>query len=579
MAEIVDLNRVIFIVMRELRRPVLALIAVYSIAILGMVLMPGPVVNDEPQYMSIFHAFYFLTYTATTTGFGEIPFEFSNAQRLWAIVCLYLSVVTWFYAIGSIIHLFQNPFFVRAVAEVSFSRSVQRIPGEFIILCGFGDTGSVLTRGLSDTGFPVVAIDNAENRIQALKLRNYKVPVHGLHADASVPKHLLEAGIKKTRCKALVAITNDEEINLKISAIARLLNPDVTIITMSKIDVFEDTLAQLGGDVHIVDPFKTFSKILAASMINPGFYMLHSWLVGDRQAQLGKHIQPPPKGLWVISGYGRMGHEMNRVIAKQNLETAVIDTHEEFKSDQAGKYVVGRTNAKTLVEAGIKEAKGILAVNDDDGHNLSILLNARNLNPELFTIVRQNRHQNEVAFTSANVDFIMQPSLVTARRILFIVIAPLLKPFFKYLLDGQPGRDQVLIDVTNRLKETVGTSKPHIVTIDFTPEKTSAVIKWLERGKDVLLGELMKHPGDRTCNLNMVAFVLKSGDKITVLPDENCKIREGDQLLYCGTHSAKRLFNATANSEYKLFYIQNGVYMPRSYLAQWYIKKSGKVGI
>jgi uncharacterized protein with PhoU and TrkA domain len=77
----------------------------------------------------------------------------------------------------------------------------------------------------------------------------------------------------------------------------------------------------------------------------------------------------------------------------------------------------------------------------------------------------------------------------------------------------------------------------------------------------------------------MVAFVLKSGKEVKVLPSEDCKIKEGDQLLYCGTHLAKRLFNATINSEYKLFYIQNGVYMPRSYLAQWYIKKANKVGI
>jgi hypothetical protein len=30
--------------------------------------------------MSFFHALYFMTYTATTTGFGELPGEFSDAS-------------------------------------------------------------------------------------------------------------------------------------------------------------------------------------------------------------------------------------------------------------------------------------------------------------------------------------------------------------------------------------------------------------------------------------------------------------------------------------------------------------------
>lgn len=179
MATSVDLSRVIFIVMREMRAPMMALIVVYSISIFVMVFIPGPEIDGKTQYLSLFHAFYFMTYTATTTGFGEIPFEFSNGQRFWAIACLYGSVVTWIYAIGSIIKLFQNPFFQIAVAEWGFTRKVKRISGPFFIICGFGDTGSVLLRGLSDAGWSAVVIDQDEERIKALRLRNYSIPVPG----------------------------------------------------------------------------------------------------------------------------------------------------------------------------------------------------------------------------------------------------------------------------------------------------------------------------------------------------------------------------------------------------------------
>ncbi|MCP4410230.1 MAG: potassium transporter TrkA, partial [Gammaproteobacteria bacterium] len=94
-----------------MRGPILLLIIVYGVGITGMALIPGQDANGNPTQMGFFHALYFMSYTATTTGFGEIPNEFTDLQRMWAIVCLYMSVIGWIYAIGSIISLVQNPHF------------------------------------------------------------------------------------------------------------------------------------------------------------------------------------------------------------------------------------------------------------------------------------------------------------------------------------------------------------------------------------------------------------------------------------------------------------------------------------
>lgn len=575
MAASVDLSRVIFIVMREMRGPLIALLTVYSVSILGMVFIPGIEVDGEVVYMSIFHAFYFMTYTATTTGFGEIPLEFSNAQRFWAIICLYVSVITWLFAIGSIIRLFQNPFLLRALSEWQFSRGVQRIDAPFVIVCGFGDTGSVLMRGLSDYGFPAVIIDSDEERIKALQLRNYTVATPSFCGDASVPKHLLEAGLQRENCKAVIAITNSEEVNLKISALARLLNPEVGIITMSKVEVFEETLATLGGEVHIVDPFKVFAKVLAAAMHNPGFYAFNKWLVREKGATLERYIAPPV-GTWVVCGYGRMGHEVNRVLSKYGIKTAVIDPHDSKEEEHIDRYIVGRTTSKTLKKAGIEDAVGILSGTDDDGHNLGILLNARYFNKDLFTIVRQNSHDNEIVFRATEVDMIMQPTLVAARKILFLLIAPLLKTFFYYLLEDKEGRPEEMEAVIHRLRKKVGNRAPHLETIDFTRQKSKAVIELLDEGKKVVLGDLIRDPRAREKPLDLVVFVIKSDDQEFVLPVDSYEIQENDQILFCGTGLACRLFNATINSEYKLFYIQHGKYQPRSHIANWVINKMNK---
>ncbi len=113
MSNTVSSQRVTFIVLRFMRKPILALVSVYAISMVGWVLIPGVTVDGKSQELSFFHAFYFLTYTATTTGFGEIPITFSNAQRMWSIVSLYSGVLAWLYAVGSIIQLLQILIFVR----------------------------------------------------------------------------------------------------------------------------------------------------------------------------------------------------------------------------------------------------------------------------------------------------------------------------------------------------------------------------------------------------------------------------------------------------------------------------------
>ena len=579
MAATVDLSRVLFIVLREMRKPILAIIIVYSLSIAGMVIIPGPVVDGKTQYLSIFHAFYFMTYTATTTGFGEIPFPFSNAQRFWAIVCLYISVITWFYAIGSIIRLVQNPYLAKALAEHDFSNKVDRISDDFFIICGFGDTGSVLARGLSDARLTAVIIDSSEERIKALHLRDYKVPMPGLFADASVPKHLIEAGIRRDNCKAIVSVTSTEETNLKISAMARILNPGIDVITKSKGEIWEETLATIGGKVHIIDPFKTYAQLLASSIVQRYFYSFNNWLVGDKSTELEQPLSPPDQGLWIICGFGRMGQEIKRALNKQGLKTAIIDPQPISPDEEnVEKFVLGLTTVRTLKLAGIDQAVGIVTGTDDDGQNVSILLNARSINPNIFTVVRQNSHENFTAFQAARADMVMQPSLVAARRIMLLLKAPLLKPFFKYFLDHQD-RNHEMNDVISWVKTCVGDEVPLLTSFRITDENANVLLRALENNP-VHLGDLLKDPRDRTIPLDLVTLVVQSEKgELVILPGRDYLIQAGDQLLLCGTDLAYRLFLATVNSEYKLYYVRTGLRKPRSFFMQWYVRKMGREGL
>ncbi len=82
MTQTSDLDRVTAIVLRFMRGPILLLIIVYGVGITGMALIPGQDANGNPTQMGFFHALYFMSYTATTTGFGEIPNEFTDIQHM-----------------------------------------------------------------------------------------------------------------------------------------------------------------------------------------------------------------------------------------------------------------------------------------------------------------------------------------------------------------------------------------------------------------------------------------------------------------------------------------------------------------
>ena len=71
-----------------MRTPFLTILITYSIAIFGLTFMEGKTSDGESYYMTIFDAFYFISYMATTIGFGATPPDFSSEQGMWVLSLL-----------------------------------------------------------------------------------------------------------------------------------------------------------------------------------------------------------------------------------------------------------------------------------------------------------------------------------------------------------------------------------------------------------------------------------------------------------------------------------------------------------
>ena len=156
----------LLITIRRLRAPLILIILIFAFSMTGLTLIPGVDENGHEWRLSLFQAFYFVTFTATTIGFGEVPRAFTDEQRLFVTLIIYLSVIGWAYLLGSLLSLAQDKGFQQAIVSRRFSRSVGGLREPFYLICGLGDTGMTVARALDKLNYRFTAIDKDERKVQ-----------------------------------------------------------------------------------------------------------------------------------------------------------------------------------------------------------------------------------------------------------------------------------------------------------------------------------------------------------------------------------------------------------------------------
>ncbi len=127
------------------------------------------------------------------------------------------------------------------------------------------------------------------------------------------------------------------------------------------------------------------------------------------------------KGHFIICGYGRVGASAADYFQKSGREFVVLENSKEqleFLTEQGHSYVVGdATREEALLEAGIKNAEGLVALLDSDPENLFTVLTARELNPTLHIIARTEVASSESRILRAGADSVISPYASAGRRV------------------------------------------------------------------------------------------------------------------------------------------------------------------
>ena len=573
------MNIVTSLILRQMRTPIIVVILGYSIAILGMILTPGIDDQGNPWHMSIFDAIYFVSFTATTIGFGEIPYELSSAQRMWALVTIYVTVVSWFYALGKIVSLAQDPTFKEAVRKNTFSREINRLHDDFILICGFGETGSALAQTLTENHINTVIIEQDQHIIKTIPLRNYTASIPCIQGDASDPEQLILAGLKNPRCIAVIAVTASDKINLKISITSKLLNPDICVVSRSELSEYEENMYSFGTD-YVINPFHTFANIFSMAMHSPSLFLLYDWLTGVPRTDLSSPIYIE-RGHWIICGFGRFGEGLYKRINTLGDPVTIIDPSEEKREafianaeNKNNDFILGTGfDAHTLQLARIDKAVGIISGTDNDSNNLSIIMTARELNPDIFVVSRQNHKTNEPLFDATDAEIIMKPSDIIARKIRTLITAPLMISFLNEA-SRQPAEWANI--AISRLSGALGDRRPNVWTLNINKNDAQALHEVINYGRIVRTGNLLQDPRARERQLRAVPLLLKRGSKLLLMPTDDIAIKPDDQILFCGTPHAERSMKWTLNNIHSVNYIMTYDDTPDAYI--WrklyrYIKK------
>ncbi len=567
------MDNIVFLIFRRMRAPLLALIVVYSVAMLGMVLIPGLDADGNVWHMDFFHAFYFVSFMASTIGFGEIPYEFTAGQRLWVSFCIFFTVVAWLYSIGTVLALLKDDTFQRALTERHFARKISRLREAFYLVCGYGQTGEALVRSLTERNQHAVVVDILEERVNILQLENLREYVPGLCADARLPTHLLEAGLKHPLCAGVVALTNSNEANLKIAITAKLLHPEVEVICRADSHDIEANMASFGTD-HIIDPFDTFALHLATAIQAPCLSLLQEWLSLGESDLLQEPVYPPREGLWVICGYGRFGKAVYDKLIREGLEVVVIEAKPDTTGMPSTTFVMGRgTEAETLSQANIERAVGLVAGTDNDANNLSIIMTARELNPDLFVILRQNRKDNDPVIEAVGADMVMLPSQIIANRIRVLLGAPLQHQFVKLVLHQE---DEWACELLSRISALVTRHAPEVWEVAFTEQDSHAVCAHVRRGNKLRLGDLLADPRDRERRLPCIPLMLLRHNERTLLPDPGLHLQKDDHLLFCGAPMGRDRMEWTLQNENALSYVITGEARPEGWIWRQFSKRGAK---
>jgi len=546
-------NAAFWIILQRLRIPLIVIVVTYAIAILGMVLIPGLDDKGNVYHLSFFDAFYFISYTASTIGFGETPYDFIYPQRLWVLICIYLTVIGWFYTIGALVSIISDETLKQELIKGRFKRQIQNLKSNFIIILGYNYVHAEVIKRLTKAEIKVVLVDHDADRLNLFQLDESSMGVPVMVGNVLLTTTLEDAGVCSPYCKAVVAHFYQEDRNLRVSILTRFLNPNVKVITKATV---RDTMTSLiDTDIAKVEnPFEIFGKRFDIALTAPHILTLENWIY--KNSDLANEASFLPQGRYIICGYGRLGKVIKEKLDKHGMDYIIIDEKGIGSKEMIRNETFIRANADdkdVLLEAGIESAVALVAGTQNDIDNISILITAKKLNPNLYVIARENTMEEVSIFEATNANWLFMIERILINKTSLQLSQPLKHSFLKRILYEDEAFGTSLV---NLLKVQLGVN-PQLLHLTINEKRAYALYHAIEDGELIELNILLRSLENwENYHKAIPLFLKRNGDEILLPSNEILEI--GDQILFACNSESREEIEIIASNMYDLHYVRTG---------------------
>ena len=532
----------LFIVMRRMRTPLVVLLIVFAVDVVGLSLMPGLDAEGHPYRMTIFESFYFMTYAASTIGFGEYPYTLTTAQRMWVTFAIYTSVGSWAVALGALISLVNDRAFRHALGVQGFARQVRLLREPFLIVVGYGQMGRRIVDALDERGRRLVVIDTDDQALDELAGGRLSVDVPAVAADARDPEVLLMAGLGHPYCEGLLAMTHDDSVNLAIVMAVQLLRPEVPLYARTNRRAIADSLSEFRAE-GIINPYDRYGAYLALRLHRPATYQLVTWLLAPYDAPLGTRQRSLAHGRWLAVSDDHFGEEIALDLREAGLLVDVAEDDPDAQPDLTG-------------------VVGFVAGTTDASRNLALAAHARLADPDIFLSVRAASGSSDPLLKAFAPDSVFIPAQLTAEEALARVVTPDFWTFFQYAFDQSEAWSEELLA---RLIARNGEGSPGSRRIAIDKENAPGVVQWL--GKHALtVGDLFRDPVDREQPIAAIPLILTRQGRDTFLPADDEHLQVGDEVVLAGRYGAMDGLDDTLFHTATVEYLATGNVVPTTWI-------------
>lgn len=165
-----------------------------------------------------------------------------------------------------------------------------------------------------------------------------------------------------------------------------------------------------------------------------------------RKKKMSKKISEM-RGHYIVCGFGRVGKQVAEELKDEGVDFVVIDRDSEAQKEAQSKGFImvegDPITEESLLAAGIKRAKSLVAALGRDTDNLFLTLTAKSLSPDLYVVARASNEDNVSKLEKAGADRVTLPYQIGGYHMAAAALRPAVVDFLDIVVDGKHTELQV----------------------------------------------------------------------------------------------------------------------------------------